>query len=157
MLDINYPEPRDPKGYVQGGLAHGDQTYNASAQDSEPHGYGMRSQFRMRLPRQVSRGNTTIGTSPASFGIPGLTDADRSSPIQSGFGMGGYIGPIQNAGYVGISAQTPITDPSFGGGGGIPYVPGAGGTAGGSVGPQVSSSGGGGGGRRVAYGGSLYG
>ena len=137
MRNIDYPEPRGPHGYMQGGLAYGG-TSNASAGDNQgDFGQGgmgggkftsMRSQYRMRqppnknnLPRQVSSGQTNLQTTLPSFGIPNVTN--RVSPPEAGFGAGTYPGPIQNAGYAGALAMNPILDPSFGGGGGIPYDP----------------------------------
>ena len=133
MRNIDYPEPRGPHGYMQGGLAHGE-TSNASAGDNQGEsvrgdiGYGLRSQYRMKqppnknnLPRQVSSGQTNLQTTLPSFGIPNVTN--RVSPPEAGFGAGTYPGPIQNAGYAGALAMNPILDPSFGGGGGKPYDP----------------------------------
>ena len=130
MQNIDYPEPRGPHGYMQGGLAYGG-TSNASAGDNQgDFGQGgmgggkftsMRSQYRMKQPRRRGRGQTNLQTTLPSFGIPNVTN--RVSPPEAGFGAGAYPGPIQNAGYAGALAMNPILDPSFGGGGGIPYDP----------------------------------
>ena len=130
-LGVNYPQPLGPHGYTQGGLAHGNQN-----QQGYSH-LGM----KINMPRQAGRGETSIKTTPQSFGISGLTDSDRSSPMQAGCGHGSYIGPIQNAGYAGLQAQSPISDSSFGGGGGLPYIPGGGGGAFGG-GPPTGGGGG---------------
>ena len=130
MQNIDYPEPRGPHGYMQGGLAYGG-TSNASAGDNQgDSGQGgmgggkftsMRSQYRMKQPRRRGRGQTNLQTTLPSFGIPNVTN--RVSPPEAGFGAGAYPGPIQNAGYAGALAMNPILDPSLGGGGGIPYDP----------------------------------
>jgi hypothetical protein len=151
MYGVDYPEPRGPHGYTQGGLAFGD-TSNASASDGGKRGYGLRSQYRMKQPKQVVGGSTSIQTTPPNFGIPGVTDADRTSPVQAGFGQSAYPGPIQNAGFVGMPSQSPISDPSFGGGGSVPGLPGVSAPAisAGTL-PASSPLGGGGGGGLPSY------
>ena len=106
MQDINYPLPNDPHGYTQGGIQQGQQN-------------GYMGRQGLRTPKRVSRDNTMLRLAPPQFGIPSVVEQDRAAPKAAGFGFSAYTGPIQNAGYAGILAENPVTDPSFGGGGAV--------------------------------------